>query len=880
MNINEIIARAESLRKETALNSIDPERVGSIMSDTLKWLNEFQLTSNSLGLDKIYSSVDEMNSDAAPVSDLTGKPLKAGQLAVIVASGEEDEDNGKVYRFDNPGWTYVSIIGNLNIVQETGNSETAVMSQKAVTDYLNAGYLYKGIANPSTDPGTPTQRVFYIAMQSGTYVNFDNIEIENYPAIISRTDGTWRRSSLSLVTTSNIRQYAYLLTTPITITVADRTVKIPVQNIILNGRGLVAAATAFPNGEVTLTESVGAWGSWHIIYNNAEHSFSLLENQNQKPLLSDDEYYFATVRFSGRGSVLEINAQEYIIDGVKYNKAIPQSILEYFSGEAKTTTVRVGSGLNKFRDSVGTGTITISCDADINSGMAILLSASSSGGSGTTFNFLSYPKAGEQYKFYISSRWKDALYVQITAIESVENASVTIDFQPEDAPLVDNRVTLNNIRKYVYLLSSPISISTTERTVKIPAQQLSFNGRTILSAEDGFPDGDVTLTETFGAWGTWIIIYNTLYRRFYLLESLYANPILQDYEYYFATVRFSGIGSVLEINSPEWIIDGVRYTKNCKVSQDVNVQSIAPCMYNPPVDLKKAELKVLDIGNSYTQDSVALLSQITQASGSDVSDMCMYTATRGGASFKSWVDVYNNEDTTTYTISKLMGDLASDVETGTGQAGDGTLFRNLLKDNTWDIIMIHQVSAYSPYFDEWQGKSNAGYLNELIRIIRKNQPSCKIGFLLVHSYMSDYSGNAERSALERWKLIAQSAKDLRAQFGIDFIVPYGTAIQNLRASSLNNEYDLTRDGTHLGYGLARYTAACCYYQALIAPRSGISVYGNTARYTVPENDKNVTYPSSCIDVTDDNALTAQKAALAATYKWYDVVNPDTMVDIL
>ena len=102
----------------------------------------------------------------------------------------------------------------------------------------------------------------------------------------------------------------------------------------------------------------------------------------------------------------------------------------------------------------------------------------------------------------------------------------------------------------------------------------------------------------------------------------------------------------------------------------------------------------------------------------------------------------------------------------------------------------------------------------------------------------------------------------------------------MRASSLNNEYDLTRDGTHLGFGLARYTAACCYYQALIAPRSGISVYGNTARYTVPENDKNVTYPSSCIDVTDDNALTAQKAALAAAYKWYDVVNPDTMEDIL
>ena len=195
--LNEIIARAEALRKESYVNSIDPERVGSIMSDTLKYLNEFQLQSGSMGLDKIYASVSAMNSDNAPVSDLTGKPLKAGQLAVIVASGEEDEDNGKVYRFDNPGWTYVSIIGNLNIVQKTGNSETAVMSQKAVTDYLNAGYLYKGIANPSTDPGTPDQNVFYIATQSGTYTNFNSLEI-NESSILSNASGQWTSSPLGI----------------------------------------------------------------------------------------------------------------------------------------------------------------------------------------------------------------------------------------------------------------------------------------------------------------------------------------------------------------------------------------------------------------------------------------------------------------------------------------------------------------------------------------------------------------------------------------------------------------------------------------------------------------------------------------------------------
>ena len=36
-------------------------------------------------------------------------------------------------------------------------------------------------------------------------------------------------------------------------------------------------------------------------------------------------------------------------------------------------------------------------------------------------------------------------------------------------------------------------------------------------------------------------------------------------------------------------------------------------------------------------------------------------------------------------------------------------------------------------------------------------------------------------------------------------IPTGTAIQNLRTSSLGN--DITRDDTHLTYGIGRYTAA-------------------------------------------------------------------------
>ena len=298
-----------------------------------------------------------------------------------------------------------------------------------------------------------------------------------------------------------------------------------------------------------------------------------------------------------------------------------------------------------------------------------------------------------------------------------------------------------------------------------------------------------------------------------------------------------------------------------------------PVTADDPV-IKKAELRILDIGNSYTIDATSLLPQIAKASKADLSTMCLYRCYRSGGSFKNWVDIYNDKDTEdTYTITKVVGGLSAKVQIGKGEAGDGKLFRNVLTNETWDLIIIHQFSTYAPYYSKWNTNSAAGYLDELISIIKAHQPSAELGFLLVHSYWSGYSKNTENSSHDRWQLIANSAKSFCEDYNVDFVIPYGTAIQNLRSSSFNNEYDLTRDGTHCGYGLAQYTAACCYYESLIAPRCGISVLGNTARIDV--SDKESEYPS--INVTDENAFIAQEAAYLATKDMYHCQNPEDYI---
>ena len=287
--------------------------------------------------------------------------------------------------------------------------------------------------------------------------------------------------------------------------------------------------------------------------------------------------------------------------------------------------------------------------------------------------------------------------------------------------------------------------------------------------------------------------------------------------------------------------------------------------------LKKSGLKVLDIGNSYTDDATALLPRIAEASGSDLSDMCLYKAYRSGASFKNWYDVYYDRDDNDYSISKVLGGIDANITTGSGTGTDGKLFREALANEQWDLIIIHQNSTYAPYYEQWNTAEDGGYLRELLSLLKELQPQAAIGFLLVHSYWDGYRGNKEKSSLVRWQLIANSTRQLCENYDISLVIPYGTAVENLRASSLNNEYDLTSDGTHLGFGLCKYTAACCYYECLIAPRSGISVLGNTARYDASYVETK--YPA--VSVTDENAAIAQMAAILATENWYGCDNPET-----
>ena len=170
-NINEILQRAASLRDETALNSISPERAGGIMYDTLIALNELWLQQGSaLVISKIYASVSAMEADTAPVSDLTGQPLRPGQIVVIASS---DSDNGTVYRYNgttSPSWASVGKIGNLDPVDSLDSDSTTLPLAAHQGKVLDGKISQLGQKVDENTYGVDRQPVAFTEV-SGKYIN-------------------------------------------------------------------------------------------------------------------------------------------------------------------------------------------------------------------------------------------------------------------------------------------------------------------------------------------------------------------------------------------------------------------------------------------------------------------------------------------------------------------------------------------------------------------------------------------------------------------------------------------------------------------------------------------------------------------------------------
>lgn len=86
------------------------------------------------------------------------------------------------------------------VVRQNGNNEiTGTNLQSTLVGLINSmgsGYQFKGIADTSTNPGTPDEKVFYMTATAGTYSHFGGLVVNSGELAILYWDSSWHKSAM------------------------------------------------------------------------------------------------------------------------------------------------------------------------------------------------------------------------------------------------------------------------------------------------------------------------------------------------------------------------------------------------------------------------------------------------------------------------------------------------------------------------------------------------------------------------------------------------------------------------------------------------------------------------------------------------------------
>jgi hypothetical protein len=222
-------------------------------------------------------------------------------------------------------------------------------------------------------------------------------------------------------------------------------------------------------------------------------------------------------------------------------------------------------------------------------------------------------------------------------------------------------------------------------------------------------------------------------------------------------------------------------------------------------DATVSELKILAIGNSFSVDAMQHLYQIATDAG-----------------FKKIVlgNLYIGGCTLATHYSNAKGNAAKYVYykntngTWNSQANKTMLFG--IKDEDWDIITIQQASGVSGVLSSYLEGEVLSYLIKYVND-NKTNPQAKLAWHMTWAYQQD-SGHASfptynRNQMDMYQAIVNAVqKAILPEPGFAFIIPAGTAIQNVRTSYIGDA--LTRDGYHLSYNLGRYIAGLTWFHAI------------------------------------------------------------------
>ena len=299
-----------------------------------------------------------------------------------------------------------------------------------------------------------------------------------------------------------------------------------------------------------------------------------------------------------------------------------------------------------------------------------------------------------------------------------------------------------------------------------------------------------------------------------------------------------------------------------RISKTLCTLLLYVCCLSLPAD----EMSILLFGHSFGVDSTEYLPALLDAAG--ITDVRLGRIVKANCSMEEHYNFFAGD-----ALDSNFSYTECAPGSTTWQKIDRTA-KQAIDAHAWDYVVFQNSLE-----NEGRYETAQPYLNNLVSYVRSRSrelygrepvicwnmfwPISKLaedGSNSTLTYRLSFYGN---SSTNMWKAYKRATRELMADTGITNVVPTGTAIINLRASSLNTSAmnEFTRDKYHLSEGVGRYAAACTLFEYFIKPKYGVSVLGNTCRYS-----------SSTQPVTDANAALIQQCAVDAVALPFGVVS--------
>jgi hypothetical protein len=213
-------------------------------------------------------------------------------------------------------------------------------------------------------------------------------------------------------------------------------------------------------------------------------------------------------------------------------------------------------------------------------------------------------------------------------------------------------------------------------------------------------------------------------------------------------------------------------------------------------------IKILAIGNSFSQDAAYYLHDIAKAGGIDVKMVNLFI---GGCSLEThWKNIETNAANYYYELN--------------GQSTDRMIsIKEALLEESWDYITLQQVSSDSGIIESYYP-----YFKNVLDYVRELSPKAKILLHQTWAYEVDSTHSEfakyDCSQEKMYQALMGVYQQIAEEFSLE-LIPCGEVIQNLRKTwdfnYVNGGASLCRDGFHMDLIYGRYAVAATWYETIL-----------------------------------------------------------------